>query len=487
MLWTNPNPISASMYDLAWKPDAKEIAFISGHEDGYSPFHTDIYAIQPDGSGMRRISNPPTREFLLAGGYQIASIKGKIYNGRGNVSVFLVYVEGARDYVSVPLGAYQTETPFVINNIKYDPTNSHYVVFCWSDGGCANGREYSVPVFTLLPGQTTDVGTLQFNGSCFHPEVTDVTWKRDGSEVGAIFEIMGYKFDADGQVAGSSLFTSNAVADDLAWSPVDDSILYVDVVSKHGLYRTYSGGGTGDLLITSGVISPEDPCWLPDGSGFVYVMNNHIYEYSMSSATSQVVKFFYNEIISHPGVSPDGNYISFTRGNSINNNTDLWILNHTNLTEMWAVTTNGRASYASWSLVDPVTQPDEDGDGIPDWWETQYFGGATNAIANADQDNDGESNLAEYIADTHPDNDASTFTREIVYSATETNKVLNLQVGPPSSTNRIYDVSWSTNLPANLWNRFNYNQRGRSDGAALTLSVTNDRNHTYYRTHVTVP
>jgi hypothetical protein len=45
---------------------------------------------------------------------------------------------------------------------------------------------------------------------------------------------------------------------------------------------------------------------------------------------------------------------------------------------------------------------DSDGDGIPDWWETQYFGGSTAAMADADSDGDGFTNAEEYIAGTHP-------------------------------------------------------------------------------------
>ena len=46
--------------------------------------------------------------------------------------------------------------------------------------------------------------------------------------------------------------------------------------------------------------------------------------------------------------------------------------------------------------------PDTDGDGIPDWWETLYFGGPTNAVAHADPDGDGISNLQEYRRNTNP-------------------------------------------------------------------------------------
>jgi hypothetical protein len=47
--------------------------------------------------------------------------------------------------------------------------------------------------------------------------------------------------------------------------------------------------------------------------------------------------------------------------------------------------------------------PDSDSDGIPDWWEIQYFG-PTGANPNDDPDVDGFKNWQEYIADTNPTN-----------------------------------------------------------------------------------
>lgn len=47
---------------------------------------------------------------------------------------------------------------------------------------------------------------------------------------------------------------------------------------------------------------------------------------------------------------------------------------------------------------------DADSDGIPDWWEMQYFGGQTNAVADADPDSDGLTNSQEYQHSTDPVN-----------------------------------------------------------------------------------
>ena len=52
--------------------------------------------------------------------------------------------------------------------------------------------------------------------------------------------------------------------------------------------------------------------------------------------------------------------------------------------------------------------PDTDGDGLPDLWETQYYGGPTAAVAGSDDDGDGFTALQEFWLGTHPTNAASS-------------------------------------------------------------------------------
>ena len=90
--------------------------------------------------------------------------------------------------------------------------------------------------------------------------------------------------------------------------------------------------------------------------------------------------------------------------------------------------------------IGDACDPDIDGDGIPNDWETLYFGGPTNAMPNADPDGDKFNNLREYVADTNPTNGASFFHIEafsndvgwIVYFL--------------SSTGRSYALQLATNL-----------------------------------------
>ena len=51
---------------------------------------------------------------------------------------------------------------------------------------------------------------------------------------------------------------------------------------------------------------------------------------------------------------------------------------------------------------------DTDHDGLPDWWESRYFGSSTNALASVLAAN-GFSNLQSYWLDLDPTNPSSTF------------------------------------------------------------------------------
>jgi hypothetical protein len=108
--------------------------------------------------------------------------------------------------------------------------------------------------------------------------------------------------------------------------------------------------------------------------------------------------------------------------------------------------------FSSTSLTDPTKVDvvrirllrDDDNDGLPDTWEQQYFGNPTNALASADSDDDGFSNLAEYVAGTNPANSPSNL------------RITRIQAGPglsvtitwPSATNRFYTVERATEAPA---------------------------------------
>jgi subtilisin family serine protease len=85
---------------------------------------------------------------------------------------------------------------------------------------------------------------------------------------------------------------------------------------------------------------------------------------------------------------------------------------------------------------------DTDTNGLPDWWELQYFGHLTGTVAGADADHDGMSNLAEWLAGTDPTN-ASSYLRAMALPFASSNAFV---VRWPSVAGKYYRLERATNL-----------------------------------------
>lgn len=126
------------------------------------------------------------------------------------------------------------------------------------------------------------------------------------------------------------------------------------------------------------------------------------------------------------------------------------------------------------TIIDNDANVDNDGDGMTDAFELQFFGNATNAAATADADGDGYSNLAEYIAGTVPTNAASRLTL----------------IAPPPDflvdglTGRTYVIQASATLDGTNWIDV-ANIAGT--GTPVTITVTNTAAQRFYRLSVRMP
>lgn len=108
-------------------------------------------------------------------------------------------------------------------------------------------------------------------------------------------------------------------------------------------------------------------------------------------------------------------------------------------------------TFACVSLNDPAKTDlvrlrllrDDDNDGLPNVWEQRYFGHPTNALASADPDLDGVSNLAEYIAGTDPTRASS----RPVLSGLQPGPGPSVTVTWPSVTNRYYVLERALGSP----------------------------------------
>lgn len=126
----------------------------------------------------------------------------------------------------------------------------------------------------------------------------------------------------------------------------------------------------------------------------------------------------------------------------------------------------------------PVLTLDRDEDGIPDWWEIVHFGGPTNAVASADDDQDGFTNLEEYIADTDPHADTSFPAIQMTINDSTIDLIADV------STNRLYTFESNTNLVDGAWTTL---FKVHPSSSSLHVTVTNNRSWLSYRFRVELP
>lgn len=93
---------------------------------------------------------------------------------------------------------------------------------------------------------------------------------------------------------------------------------------------------------------------------------------------------------------------------------------------------------------------DTEGDGLPDWWETEIFGNLTHS-ASQDEDGDGFSNLDEFRSATHPQDASSRLAFSSRSSTVATDGQKHFVLSFPSVEDRRYQVEWSHSLQGGSW------------------------------------
>jgi hypothetical protein len=96
--------------------------------------------------------------------------------------------------------------------------------------------------------------------------------------------------------------------------------------------------------------------------------------------------------------------------------------------------------------TDSIISPDTDVDGIADAWEMRRFGALNIGGVGTDTDHDGQSDAAEYIADTDPSNPGESLS--ITSQTISTDRSQITLVFRTTSPGRLYRVQQSTTLLA---------------------------------------
>jgi len=124
-----------------------------------------------------------------------------------------------------------------------------------------------------------------------------------------------------------------------------------------------------------------------------------------------------------------------------------------------------------------VTVPDQDGDSLPDWWETLYFGGATNANPDAISSNGVNTLLEAYVAGLNPTNPTSVFV--MTQLGSDAGDLDRYVLQWDALDGRVYTIYWATNL----FSSFDLLTNGII-GGAFTDSVHGANNDGFYRVEV---
>ncbi|HVG28657.1 MAG TPA: hypothetical protein VM864_02955 [Pyrinomonadaceae bacterium] len=347
-LWTHPDLTEAiGVYGVAWRPDGKEIAFSSGHAAAYSLYHADLYAIRPDGTGLRKLTNPPDRSEFAR--YPKGSVSVTVRNDQpayqqthASAGVFIVYVAGADEpqQVTLPPGSSKT---LLFKSVADFGRKAQAVVAMWGK------YRWFMPGLDVQAGRTAKAPDFSITGDgidlfgAFRP-----VWRSDGS-------LLSYRtglctLDAvpanptPGEFAFAPLFGGKNPLGTCAWewgpsAETANQVIYTENASGDSSVYRITEGGThpGAKLATYSEIAYQllsDLRWLPDGSGFLFsnvtLMRDSANIFRYDFATKRVTQLtrLENEFARAFSISPDGRRVVFERAKSYEDDKDcdLWVV-----------------------------------------------------------------------------------------------------------------------------------------------------------------
>lgn len=350
-LWAHGQPDPNEVYavwTLDWRHDGTEIAFASNHENFCSINDGDIFVVGSNGTNYRRLTQGPSCAGLAA--YPKGTVKIPVTNSSifGDTFNGFVYFQGAPGLLQVNLAPGQS-TLLTFTDVAD-----------FGDGELQLATMIAPPYRAVSIASAVDVKASQTVTTAemgvYVPDTfwenRSPSWRSDGAAVGFFlnFSSMMKLPPNPGPLAlGQDLQTDNSAmpdfADLLTWGPPSkaNQILYRGSVAfdSQGIYLTTEGSaGAGQKLLSFEVYEyVRGIAWLPDGSGFVYAVDElddlfettraNIFEYNFASQQSRRVTDYDDEFVSGVSVSPDGQQIVFDLAgvNEVGADSDLYIVN----------------------------------------------------------------------------------------------------------------------------------------------------------------
>ena len=348
-LWTHPQATEdVGLHDLAWRPDGQELAFSSSHFGVASLYHADLYAIRPDATGFRKITNPP--DYGEYARYPKGSVSVTLSNdqpiyrqSQASAGVFFVYVVGAEEPQAVTLPPGSSKT-LLFKSVADFGDHAQAVVAMYGQ------YRWFIPGLDVRAGQTVKAPPFGITGDgielfgAFRP-----VWRSDGSRVsyrsGLCLINSVPARPTPGEYNFEPLFKGDQPSGACTWDwgptpALANQLIYTENSAGGGssVYRIAEGGThPGTKLHTFSDLDYQllhDLRWLPDGSGFLYSQTNlmqdasNIFRYDFATRRATPVTNLEGEFARRFDLSPDGGWIVFERAKVLDDykDVDLWVV-----------------------------------------------------------------------------------------------------------------------------------------------------------------
>ena len=349
-VWTHPDAKDPlGLFDLAWRPDGKELVFSSAHESAASIFHADLYSIRPDGSGYRKITNPPDFEGLekFKKGTVIVTVKNEQYTfveADASAGVFTLNVVGAETPIAITLPPGSSKT-FTFKNVADFGDNAQAIVVI-------NGnKRWYMPGTDVVAGKTVKAPDMIVTGNgypyfgAFRP-----VWKSDGSAItyrDGLCEVKDTPVHPkEGEFYYKPLFGKEPPAGTCTWDfgptpELADQVIYTENEGDDGSGIFLMQEGANHSTATKLTLFSEsryqiahDLRWMPGGTSIAYSTTNwsmdasNIFVYDIKTKQTWQLTKLQGEFARRFSISPSGKWIVYERCKTLEDyeTVDLWII-----------------------------------------------------------------------------------------------------------------------------------------------------------------
>lgn len=344
--WTSPRPHTA-VKGLAWSPDGQTLVFASDHDMAWSPFTTDLFAIEAE--GMRKLTNPRAINPAVAKARPTGSVEVRVQNLLGAArSDLVVCVEGGSVHAPLVLAPHGEATA-AVHGVRDFGAGVLQQVWVRAGGRtlwAGSGVDVQAGATATLPG-VFSIGDLRSH------EVTQPSFHHGGKHM--VVSIGGlHTLPLAGGVP-SKEHVGHLMGTSPRYAPGDDRILY----SGFGGLQVLEPGADQATPVgprDAGLV--ESPRWMPGGRRFMYVAQardpllglytQELHLQPLHSGSARAITRHFGEAITYPAVSPDGRFIAYRRAPPSGGRGTLWIMPLDDPGGAWPIETRGDPVHLVW-------------------------------------------------------------------------------------------------------------------------------------------